>query len=346
MTKVNPSKPHVFLFCGDDDFTTSQKVKRWEAAFVEKHSSQSVVKIACAESEEWAKELVAALESQGLFGSTRLVMVKDLFEQKAENTEWLLPRLDNLDAESFLLFYESSPVKKTLRLFKKFSALQDIGAAQIFEHTLPVGLELNRFLVKYAASQGYKLGAPAAEKLAVALGRDLVEKSFRGMGSAAGIYDLWQGANEVDKLGLYAAGREILPADVAVLVSEKLSDNIFLLTNALGAGQKQLARKHLDQLFAGGNSGEAKARALPIVGALAAQFRSLLLLSAAQESAGSGGNIAEILGWSPFRVNANLRVLRNFTQVQLREILGKLLEIDRKIKSTPLPPKFLLGQLI
>ncbi|MCL5436151.1 MAG: hypothetical protein M1275_03660 [Patescibacteria group bacterium] len=66
----------------------------------------------------------------------------------------------------------------------------------------------------------------------------------------------------------------------------------------------------------------------------------------AKKLAGPGGNIAEIMGWSPFRVNANLRVLRNFTEAQLRETLGKLLEIDRKIKSTTLPPKFLLGQLI
>jgi DNA polymerase III delta subunit len=345
-TQAKNRKPQVFLFCGDDDYTTAQTVKRWEEAFVKKHSAHSVVKIACAENGDWAKDLAGALESPGLFGSARLVMVKDIFEQKAEDTEWLLSELERLDAWTFLLFYEARPVKKTLKFYKKLLVLQTAGKAQIFEHTLPVGFKLNQFLIKYAASRGYKLGQNAAEKLAVALGRDLVEKKFQRSSAAAGIYDLWQATAEVDKLGAYAAGREITVADVALLVSEKVSDNIFLLTNALGAKQSRLARKYLDQLFLNGHFGDPKARALPIVGALAAQFRSLLLLHSAQKAAGVEGNLVEILGWSPYRVNANLRVLKNFTEPQLKEMLAKLLEIDRQLKSTPLPPKFLLGQLL
>lgn len=339
-------KPRVFLFHGEDDYTTTRKVSRWTEAFVKKHGGQGVVTIDCAEITEWAKELSVALESQGLFGTARLVIARNVFALKAESTEWLLKALEGLDEQTFLLFWESVPAKKALRLYKKISVLAERGSARIFEHALPVGSELNRFLVEYAISRGYKLSPAAAESLAVALGRDLVEKSFRGQGGASGIYNLWQAAGEIDKLGAYANGREIEVSDAQALVAGKTSDNIFLFTNALGARQAKTARKYLDQLFRGSGSSDVKARALPIIGALAAQFRGLLLLSAAKKSEGSAQSLAQTLGWTPYRVDANLRVLRNFSDNELIEKLSKLLEIDRKIKSTTLPPKMLLGQLV
>lgn len=345
---INTSE-RVFLFHGDDSFSTFQKVGLWRKSFEEKYSASGVTVIDAADDESWLGGFLQSQSSPGLFGGKRLVIIRSVFELPAEESSKIVKSLQDLPEDFFLIFWESRTAKKNLRLFKKLSELEASGAARISEHSLPSGSGLDKFIADYCRNRGQEISGEAVEKLSVFLGRDLREKVKTAAGyKEKQFYDLWQVASELEKLAAYKAGAMIEAGDVEALVSPKFSENVFLLTDAVGSGNSKDTRRYLDQLLGtGGNAGsERKTKALPLVGALAFQFRSLLELSEAKKAAAGDRELAGILGWSPYRVNANSRLLRSFPEGRLQGLLAKLLEADKKIKTTSLPPKILLARAL
>ncbi|MDP2934008.1 MAG: hypothetical protein Q8N81_07855 [bacterium] len=340
--------PRVFLFHGEDDYATAQKVRLWRESFAKKHASSGITVIDAGDS-GWENQLRNALSFQGLFSQACLVVLKSAFSLPAEESANIPDLLRELPPETFVLFWETRPAKKNLRLYKKLATMEEQGLAGITYHALPAGPGLDRFINDYCKKRGYKISSQAVNKLAVFLGRDLHEKVRTSGGyKDKQVYDLWLVTSELDKLGIYKNGDVIEPDDVEQLVQSKVSENIFLLTDAVGTGSRVNIRKYLDQLL--GSSvlpgGGDKAKALPVLGALAFQFRSLLELNEAKKQAGSAGDLASILGWSPYRVNANMRLLAHFPEGRLQEFLKKLSGVDKKIKTSSLPPKILLARVL
>ncbi len=339
----------IFLFYGADDHSVQKKVEAWVAAFAAKHSRQGITRLdAGEEKEKIIEKLRDAVSSPSLFSSTRLVVVKSLFGQPAEMMEGAAELLDALAEEVYLVFWEAGAVKKNLKLYKKLSALATKGLAKIQNFEIPDGHDLNRFIQDYARQKKATISPAAAELLAVRLGRDLAERVKTAAGyDSRQVYNLWQVTSELDKLISYAAGRQVSPADVEKLVAAKVSDNVFLLTTALGKKDLKNSLRCLNELLDANQSkaADARGRALMIVGALAGQFRSLLQLASAKDEGGAG-QLADALGWSPWRVRANLPLLQNYSKPKLREILKHLLQIDKRMKSTGLPPKVLLSRFI
>ncbi|MBI4054167.1 MAG: hypothetical protein HY397_02455 [Candidatus Doudnabacteria bacterium] len=351
MAKVSikaSSKPRIFLFHGEDDYTSSVKARLWIESFAKKHGS-SGVSIIDAESEDgWLEKLKGALFTSGLFSSVRLIVLKNIFARKAEEAEPFLELLDQVPEESFLLVWERERVKKTLRLYKKFTTLEGDGRAKISSHQVPVADALDLFIADYCRDKKMKLAPAAAKKFVALLGRDASERVKTAGGyEERPAYNLWQVTQELDKLAAYKSGVTILPVDVEQLVPGKFSENIFLFTGALAARDKLKARRYLSELLShSGNAGDLKSRALPIVGAVASQFRSLLALAAARQASPDTSSLADRLGWSAYRVRANLPLLGRFTVQELEQALRELLAIDRKLKTTSLPAKVLLSRLV
>jgi DNA polymerase III delta subunit len=333
----------IFLFHGPDSYTAQKKVEQWLSAFAQKHTSQGIVKLAARE-ENFSSLLTSALSESGLFSQTRLVVCRGVFGLPAETQSELLDKFSNLSSDTFLLFWEDAAVKKNLKLYKKLAELEKAGSAKIYDFEIPAGLQLNRFIERYCADKQAEISSAAVDELAAAVGRDLAEKTRTAAGyQSRQVYDLWQVTMELDKLIAYAVGRKIEVRDVRALVNPVFSENVFLLTDALGRRDKKAAKIQLDRLLGGGDTTSG---ALGILGALAFSFRALLELKAAQAQARGVSELAGLLGWSPYRVTAVQRLAESFTQEQLKKVLGQLSAIDRKMKSTALPVKVLLTDFL
>lgn len=343
----------VFLFQGNDSYTSAQKVQAWRRAFEKKHSPHGVTYLDLEEADGGTTDLERIFSELwsggGLFATARLFIVRGLFHRPAEEMEKFGGRLAALPPGLFIIFWEGAPVRKNLKLYKKLASLEKQGKAKIYGFEIPLGKNLEQFIKAYALKRGIKITAAAVERLAEAVGRDLAERTKTSAGyETKPPYDLWQVASELDKLKVFKKGRLITEADVEALVPRWFADNVFLLTQALGKKDRRLIQKYLDELVGSGMlpAGDTKSKVLPILGALAGQFRALLQLASARRFASSPYELAQLLGWSSFRVQMNLPLLQNFSETKISLFLRQLQEFDRKIKSTNLPPKVLLAQLI
>ena len=353
MSKVKTTiqkKPQIFLFAGEDDYTSAQKVKQWIEAFEKKHATSGVTHIdAEEEGEKVVEKIRDSFGSAGFFSKSQLLIVKNIFQIKADVMAKVVESLDSLNSDSFVIFSEKRSVKKNLKLYKKIATLEKKNAAKIYSFGIPGEQDLIEFIKEYSAKKSINIDPDAIEALSVALGRDLSERIKTSSGyEARQVYTLWQVTNEIDKLGAYKNGQMITAADVKNLVESAVAQNIFALTKSLGEKNTATARKLLDELLDASqqNSTDLKSKAIGILGALAFQFRSLLQLLSAKGQESSAYGLAQTLGWHSFRVQANMKLLHYFSGEELREIMKKLLEIDRKFKSSSLPPKVLLSQFI
>src|SRR3989344_532837 len=347
---ASEKKQKLFLFAGEDDYTSGQKVHQCVDAFMKKYNAAGVTQLDAEEDKEnILGKIKDLLGTTGLFSSMQLVILKNVFQLPADLMAKVAETLDTLNSDSYIIFFEKKSVKKNLKLYKKLTSLEKKQLAKIYHFSIPGGQDLHRFIKDYCDSRNHKIDSQAIETFSVFMGRDLEERVKTAAGyEAKQVYSLWQIVNELDKLASYKKGQTIISDDVRALVESKVSENIFALTESLGSKNFSRARKLLDELLDSNqlNSSDLKSKAVGILGAMAFQIRSLLQLLSAKERESSTFGIARTLGWHSFRVQANMKLLHYFSGDELKEVMRKLLDIDRKLKSSSLPPKVLLSHFI
>ncbi|MDZ4244105.1 MAG: DNA polymerase III subunit delta, partial [Candidatus Doudnabacteria bacterium] len=158
------------------------------------------------------------------------------------------------------------------------------------------------------------------------------------------IYNLWQIVSELEKLILYSGGKNIAEGDVTKLVAPNISQNVFALTNLFAEGDSAQAIALLDDLVGRGQIAEERNQSIAIVGALASQIRSLLLVKDLEDQ--GPAEIAKILDWKEGRVWINLKLAKKFTKAILVKSLEDLRAIDFRLKTSEEPPKLLLSLFI
>lgn len=147
---------------------------------------------------------------------------------------------------------------------------------------------------------------------------------------------------ELEKLSLYAAGREIVEADVDALVVSAKKYSIWKLADAFAAGNRRASMLFLDSLL---REGEQPAG---IVGALAWMYRKLV---EARELPGGMNpySAARELGMRPEAAGIALQQSRKIPRERLLAGIAILAEADSALKSgTPNPRatlEFVLAQL-
>ena len=239
-----------------------------------------------------------------------------------------------------MVFWQTAKPDGRLKFVKEFKA-----AVHAQEFILPHGRELNAWILAMAKNLDVSITPPAAEALATALGRDLFEeKKIAGrVVERREAFDLWQANSELAKLAAFAS--EITPEAVSLLVLAKVPDSVFNFSDSLAAKDRRQAFAALANFLAGA-AGDEKSAFIKIVGLLAEQFRSLLLLSTLQAAGLDGAAIAEKLGWSSGRVFMVSKRAGSFAPDVLHRILARLLAIDLAIKSTDANPRLMLDQFI
>ncbi len=192
------------------------------------------------------------------------------------------------------------------------------------EQTAPRGEQLARWIKETARAKGAGV-SPAA---------------IRSLADLAGS-DLWALDQELEKLALYAAGREIEEGDVRLMVSQVREASIFEAVDAMIEGRPQTALRLLAQLRDDGRE------PLYIIAMVERQLRLLALAHDAIERRLPQGELMRALGTSSdFVVRKTMEQARRHSRQDIALRYDRLLEADLSIKQGRSNPDLALDLLV
>ncbi|MBU1130846.1 DNA polymerase III subunit delta [Patescibacteria group bacterium] len=310
----------IFLY-GEDSYRSGQKLKEIKNNFKEK-TDPSGLNIAVFEDENFDLEKFNSAAGQsGFLVAKRLIIIKNLLLNKPakELAESLVELLDRLKgSENIFVFYENGIPDRRTGLFKKLGQSKLVQTFEPLENT-----KLDNWIKKYIEESGGKIEKDALDLLL----------SFVGD-------NLWQLTSELDKLMAFKNNQAIKKEDVEQFVTAKLNENIFGLSDALAVDNKKEAVRLLkEQLAVGLNE-------IYLLTMMTRQFRILAEIKSLLSQGVPQAHIASKLKLHPFVVKKALPQANKFTLAKFKKIYQQLVELDKKMKSTSLPPATLLNQFI
>ncbi len=267
-------------------------------------------------------ELVGVCATVPFLGGQRLVVVEGLLGRfdsgrrsgrrregrgGRENVEpWriIAPELAEMPESTTLVFVDGE-VSATNPLLK---LLAPLGEAREF---VP---PRQRAVPDWIRARAAKLGLAVSPR-AVALLAELVGN------------DLWTLSQELEKLGVYAEGRQIEENDVREMVSNAREASVLAMVDAVVEGRTEKAVDLLEQLR---DEGASSMMALSMI---ARQYRNLVLAKELLLAHLSQAEIGQRLGIrSDFALRKVIEQSRRYTMPQLEAAFGRLLETDASIK--------------
>jgi DNA polymerase-3 subunit delta len=263
---------------------------------------------------------LGSAKTLSFLGGTKLVIVRNLQEAIPQDKEAqaLIDYAENPIPEACLVV-TSNKVDRKRKLFKKLTGLKTAIACEA-----PKENELINWLRKRAEETNYSLSSNAARVL------------INRVGARPGIL-----AKELEKTLLYAgANKSISEKDVAEVVGESKTENVFALTEALKTKNSETALRLLNNQI---NHGEEP---IKILGTIAWQFRMIWEVKHYQKKNLPSGQIAKTMGANPYVVDKALQHTDRFSTKQLRTGYLELAKADRSLKSTSQDPLAVMQTLV
>ncbi len=299
----------IFLLYGADSFRRRQKLNELKERFMAAVDTlgQSLIVIDGKQTDP--RELQEKISGGSLFTKKRMVIIEDIFANKNEAvfTQLLNLCIKNAGAEDNALIFseeEISPAKIKAEAKKLYAWF--LKQPYVQEFKLLNNAQTSSFAKKEIANQGGTISPSALALLIARTGNDL-----------------WRLDNEIKKL--VAAGQEKIIDNTLVqdLVKGEIEDNIFALTDALGAKNSALALKLLEEQFAGGLSAEY------ILAMYLRQIKIILEIKTIQaDNRLSESQLAGKLKLHPFVIKKGLAQSTKFSLIELQKYLDKLLRLD------------------
>ena len=192
------------------------------------------------------------------------------------------------------------------------------------ELSAPRGEQLARWIKQTAEARGAAIGPAAIRSLADLVGGDL-----------------WTLDQELEKLSLYASGREIGESDVRLMVSQVREASIFEAVDAMIDGRPQVALRLLAQLRDDGRD------PLYIIAMVERQLRLLALARDSMDRRLPADEVKRAMGTSSdFVVRKTTEQARRHSRRDIAWRYDRLLEADLAIKQGRLDPDLALELLV
>jgi DNA polymerase-3 subunit delta len=325
----------IFLY-GEDTFRARRKLNEFKEKFLREidPSGNSLVTL---DGESVSLEKInEAVSPASLLVKKRMIIIENLFSNKSQaifNQFVNLFKKRGIE-DNIIIFLDRVSGAEKLPKYKSelFKALAEQKYAQEFK---PLSnTEATAWTKKEVELRGGKISASAAAELTSLLGSDL-----------------WQISNEIDKLINYKASQKlhlldgekgaiIEAEDVKNLTRGQFDENIFALTDAISARNKQAAARLLEEQV------EAGLTESYLLAMIIRQFKILLQIRQALNSGLTSRKIINLLKLHPFVVQKGINQARNFNLNILKNIFSKLVEIDYNAKSGKADIKSALSLLI
>jgi DNA polymerase-3 subunit delta len=222
-----------------------------------------------------------------------------------------------------LVFVEDRPLKASHPIVKLAAAEKDPEQAFVKEFSLPKDWELAGWIRRRVRDKGGDFSGEAIALLDALVGLDLR------------LLD-----QEIDKLLMYADGRQVTAQDVRTLVSRARQASIFDLVDCVGRREADRALNLLHQML------EEGAEPLYLLAMLARQVRILIQVSELQPQRLTRHQVASRLKLHPFVAEKGIAQARNFEPDQLVAAHQLLVQTDWMIKTGQVEPQLALDLLV
>lgn len=346
----------IIFFYGEDDFRAKKKIRELKEKFLrEVDKSGGSIEYVDGKTAD-LKEINKKAATASLLASKRMIIIEDIFSNKNKD---LLPEVveyfqakEKNNWGNVVIFSDSS-----IKAKRKFGG-EEIVKIDSDGRDKPLGKK-EKILFDFLASQKF---TQEFKKLSNSELADWIKKEIEGRSGAIapraiqtliGLigYDLWQIDREIDKLINFKSGEKpalttggapaiIEDNDVEELVKGNFDDNIFALTDAIGARNKALALKLLEEQFALGSN------EIYLLTMMTRQIKIILQARQALDLGQSSKNLVSEFKINPFVAQKAMEQARNFSLDALKIIFSRLVEIDFKIKTGQGEPQALLNLLI
>ncbi|MCX6721272.1 MAG: DNA polymerase III subunit delta [Candidatus Staskawiczbacteria bacterium] len=303
----------IYFLYGPDSYRSKEKLQEIIEGYKKVHKSG--LNLVYVDAKEFDfKDFYSNFKISSMFAEKKLIVLKNLFGNLKFQEEFL-ENIKNLeDIKDIVVIYEDCPADQRTKFFK---ALQKHAKCQEFEFLQPA--QLSKWVAQQFAKNNSKIDSAAQSLLSNFVGNNL-----------------WQMANEINKLSNYKRGAIIKKEDVELLVKPNIENDIFKTIDALASKNKKeallLLHKHLD---GGDNS-------LYLLSMVAYQFRNLLIIKELMDSRKSLANC----GLHPFVVRKTSYLCNQFTFEQLKKIYQRIFQIDADIKTGKIDSELALDMLV
>ncbi len=320
-----------YIFHGNDDFGLGEELARLRGRLASGDPAMGDLNTTILEGQGLTLgELRHACDTIPFLADRRLVIVHGLLAHlasrqrtrhsgpaigeapaaKKEFQSQLAAYLPHLPPTTRLIFVEKETLPESHPIVKVARAEHEQGRAYVRLYERPREHELPAWIRRRAQEKGGSLSRESVEMLASLLGTDLRSLDL-----------------EIEKLLLYADGRQVTSDDVNFLVSRGREADIFDLVDCVGRRQTDRALKLLHQML------DDRAPPLYILAMLARQIRILIQLAELEEQGLPEAQMVSRLKLHPYVVSKGLAQRRNFNLAQLERAHDRLVRADWSIKA-------------
>ena len=257
-------------------------------------------------------ELLAAALAVPFLASRRLVIVRDLLarfdgRRSGPPAAWkgIAGRLKQIPGTNDVVFVDGPLGSAPGPLRKELSEI-----AKIERYQVPKGEALRRWIRERARAKGGDMSEAAAATLERASGGDMMALD-----------------SELEKLVIYAGGRDIEASDVERMVTASREANIFAAVDAALAGRSGPALSQMHQVLRDGQSVGY------VLYMLHRQVRLLMLAKELQRKRVGPQEMGKRLGVRGYPLQKTLEQAPRFTQERLAAAHRLLAEADERVKS-------------
>lgn len=294
----------LFLY-GEDGFSRQRRLLTLKQGFISKYDPRGL-NIEILEGDELILEKFhQATTTSGLFASKKLVIIKNIFQQKNKAMlDKIAEEFKKIAPDNIIIFTALElPKEKNNEMLKKLLKADKV-----------------EFFPLLKPGQIYKWIQKEVKRQEALIDSDAINYLVESIGS-----DLWRLNNELNKLTNYA--KHITLKDADLFIDSPIDDNIFNFTDAISSKDAKRALKLLrDQLDSGANE-------FMLLSMLARQIKILL-----QVKETNGQN----LDLHPFVVKKALSQINKYSLASLKKLFSQLAIVDYKLKNSQGSPRLLL----
>jgi len=293
---------NVLVFYGPETYLSKKKVADLIKSYKEKLGDYNLSVLL---EEALPSAIITEIKTMPFLAAKRLVVGKSIFVRNKTNEkelEKLVEGLNNCPETAVVIIYEEDKPKS-----KSFDKLLTLPNVKVEIAGKIVGVKLSQWVTDEVTKRGGKIDKYAISLLLSETGSDLVKIS-----------------GEIDKLLAY--NLKITAESISLLVKGTLFSNIFAMVDAMGLRDYKKAMSELSFLI---NSGENE---MYILTMMVRQFKNILMVKDLSVKGMASVEIEKQTGLQSFVVRNTLRQAASFSFTELKEIYGKLLEIEYGIK--------------
>ncbi|HBG82120.1 TPA: DNA polymerase III subunit delta [candidate division CPR2 bacterium] len=303
---------NVLIFYGEERYLSLNKLNQLSSEYQKKLGEYNLV---IYDGDVSPATVIQEARALPFLAPKRLIVVKNFFEmQKAKEQEILVNFLKECPETTVVALWE-----KKVPTGKNFNELTKSANCKAEEFGALAGDNLIKWIQNEVKVRGGNIANQAAQFLVGEVGDQL-----------------FQLENEISKLVSF--DKEVTVDNIKKLVKANLFSNVFMMVDAFGSRNTNKALKEMHNLI---DSGENE---LYLLSMIVRQFRNLIMVKDLASRGLKEAEIAKELKLHPFVVKKTLSQASSFSFSDLKEIYGKLLDSEMKIK-TGSSPQFVLDML-